>query len=321
MIDKILNEYEEYRTFAEISRKKRIEEVYEKFPRIKEIEDEIFRLGSENMINILNNPDESEKLNSEFKKKIKKLQDEKKTIIKENKIDKNYNKAVYRCNICSDTGYTEDGRKCVCFKQKLINEAYAKSNLGEMLEKQNFDNFSFEYYPEKLADTDVSPLENMKNIYNRAKSFCDNFEKETKSLLFYGSTGLGKTFLSSCIAKNLMDNGKIVIYSRAPKLFGMYEDYKFGRNPDKTLIDEIYNCDLLIIDDLGTESKNSMNISLILEIINERTSENKKTIINTNLDLSELTKQYSQRFTSRIIEYFITCKFTGKDIRIQMLTK
>ena len=118
-----------------------------------------------------------------------------------------------------------------------------------------------------------------------------------------------------------MDNGKIVIYSRAPKLFGMYEDYKFGRNPDKTLIDEIYNCDLLIIDDLGTESKNSMNISLILEIINERASENKKTIINTNLDLSELTKQYSQRFTSRIIEYFITCKFTGKDIRIQMLTK
>ena len=321
MIDKILKEYEDNRTFAEISRKKRIEEVYNNFPRIKEIDDEIFRLGSENMINILNAPEESEKINKEFKKKVKELTSEKKSIIKENKIDKNYDKIIYKCNVCSDTGYTSDGTKCVCFKQKLINEAYAKSNLGEILQKQNFDTFSFDYYSDKAQNSEISPLENIKNIYRHAKAFCDNFENEAKSLLFYGSTGLGKTFLSSCIAKNLMDGGKIVIYSRAPKLFGMYEDYKFGRNTDKSLINEIYDCDLLIIDDLGTESKNSMNVSFLLEIINERASENKKTIINTNFDLSELTKQYSQRFTSRIIEYFITCKFTGTDIRLQMLNK
>ena len=321
MKDKIIKEYEDYRVEAEILRKKRIEEVYEKYPRIKEIDDEIFKTGSENMKNILADPEKSAEINEAFKKRLKELESEKKEIIKANKIDKNYDKAVYRCKECSDTGYTPDGEKCVCFKQKLINEAYAKSNLGELLEKQNFDNFSFDFYDGEAQNFDISPLENMKNIYKHAKNFCDNFDSDVKNLMFYGSTGLGKTFLSSCIAKEMMDKGKIVIYSRAPGLFGMYEDYKFGRNPDRSVIDDIYECDLLIIDDLGTEAKSSINISFILEIINERAFQNKKTIINTNFDLNELTTNYSQRFTSRIIEHYIMCKFIGKDIRIQMLNK
>lgn len=319
MIDKILEEYEEYRTLSEYERKKRIEEVYKKFPSVKEIDDKIFQAGSQNMQNILKNPDESDKINSEFKENLKKLKSEKEKIIKENNIPANYDKVKYRCELCKDTGYTQDGKMCLCLKQRLINEAYSKSNLGEILERQNFNTFSFDYYSKQAQDGDISPYENMKNIHKRAVNFCKNFDNESKGLIFYGKTGLGKTFLSSCIAKELMDNGKTVIYSRASKLFGMYEDYKFGRNTDKSLIDEIYNCDLLIIDDLGTEPKSNINTSFLFEIINERMADNKKIIINTNFDLGELTKLYSQRFTSRVFEYFITNKFTGSDIRLQMV--
>ena len=118
-----------------------------------------------------------------------------------------------------------------------------------------------------------------------------------------------------------MDSGKTVIYTRASRLFAMYDDYKFGRSTDRTLLDEVYVCDLLIIDDLGTEPINSISKGFLFDIVNERTADNKKMIINTNLDLGELTNAYSQRFTSRIFEFFMTYKFTGSDIRIQQATK
>ena len=316
MTEKILNEYEEYRTASEIQRKARISEVYKKLPRIKEIDEEIFKIGSENIKNIIKNPENSDKINYDFKKKLKELQEEKNRILSENNIPKDYDRKKYRCELCKDTGFTEDGKMCGCLKQKLINEAYSKSNLGDILSVQNFDFFSFDYYSKEKKDG-ISPYENMQIIYNRAKNFCKNFDTEEKSLIFYGSTGLGKTFLSSCIAKEIIDSGKSVIYSRAARFFGMYEDYKFGRSENKNLIDEIYNCDLLIIDDLGTEAKNSMNLSFLFDVLSERTASDKKMIINTNFDLGELAKNYSQRFTSRIFEFFIPCKFTGSDIRLK----
>ena len=159
----------------------------------------------------------------------------------------------------------------------------------------------------------------MVRIYNSCKRFCENFESEVKSILFYGPTGLGKTFLSSAVAKEIMDSGKTVVYTRATRLFAMNDDYKFGRNSDKSVIDNIYNADLLIIDDLGTEPYNKNSISFLFDVINERIAENKKMIINTNLQLNELTKLYSTRFTSRLYEYFILYKFYGEDIRIQKL--
>lgn len=320
MLEKILAEYDEYRNNAERERKMRIAEVYEKFPKLKDIDNEIFKSGSENIQNIIQNPENSEKINADFKKHIKKLKEEKEQLVKEYKINPLYDKTMYRCDKCRDTGYTDDGKKCICLKQKLINVAYSKSNLGEILEKQNFSKFSFDYYSKIPVENNDSPYETMQRIYKCAVNFCKNFDNETKGLIFYGKTGLGKTFLSSCIAKELMDNGKTVIYARAAKMFGIYEDYKFGRNSDKSIIDEIYNCDLLIIDDLGTEPKSNINVSFLFEVINERMSDNKKIIINTNLDMPELSKMYSQRFISRVFEYFIINKFIGEDIRLQMVT-
>ena len=195
------------------------------------------------------------------------------------------------------------------------------SNIEETIKTQNFDTFSFDYYSKDVGENGVSVYDNMMKIYNNCKRFCDNFDNETKGLVFYGSTGLGKTFLSSAIAKELMDKGKMVIYIRATKLFSINEDYKFGRNTDRSVIDNIYKADLLIIDDLGTEPFNKNNLAFLFDVINERTANNKKIIINTNLQISEITKMYSMRFTSRLYEYFMMYKFYGEDIRIQKLRR
>ena len=319
IINKIMTEYDNLRVIAAADRKKRISEVYASFPRIEEIDKEIFRRGNENMNNIFKNPDKKEEFNADFKENLKRLNDEKNQIMKENNISPDFDKEIFNCKNCSDTGYDENGVKCQCFKQKLINEAYSMSNMEEIISKQNFETFSFNYYSKKPSENGISPYDNMTKIYNNCKKFCQNFDKETKGLVFYGSTGLGKTFLSSAIAKELMDNGKIIVYARATKMFSMYEDYKFGRNSDRSVIDNMYNADLLIIDDLGTEPMNNNNLSFLIDVINERTAKNKKIIINTNLQISELTKMYSMRFTSRLYEYFMLYKFFGEDIRIQKL--
>ncbi len=318
-VNKIFNNYEELRTKASNERRIRVDEVYKKLPRIKEIDDEIYSLGFGNMRNILKNPDKADEYNSEMKEKFKVLKAEKERLIKENNIEPDYDKYKYECEKCSDTGFTPDGKRCVCYTQKLIDEAYTKSNLGDILEKQNFGTFSFEYYSKNADGYEISPYENTVKIYSRCKEYCENFDNEFKSLLFSGPTGLGKTFLSSCIAKELIDKGKIVIYVRATKLFTMYEDYKFGRNNDKSVIDNLYNADLLIIDDLGTEPQNKNNISFLFDLICERISYGRKFIINTNLNINEIAKAYSSRFASRIFESFEVYKFFGEDIRIKKI--
>ena len=319
VIKKILSEYESLRIAAASERKQRIENVYKNIPEIKEIDNEINRLGFQNMNNILENPEKKDEYNADFHNKLQVLTDRKNKILSENNIDKDYDKYNYKCKICSDTGYDEKGDKCVCFKQKMINAAYSMSNMEDMVKEQNFDNFLLGYYPAEKTDEGISPRDNMEKILVGCKRFCENFDSENKSLFFYGGVGLGKTFLSSAIAKEIIDSGKTVVYVRATRFFTIYEEYRFGKNNDRSMIDNIYKCDLLIIDDLGTEPNNSNNFSFLFDVVNDRISNNKKMIINTNLGLGELTSIYSNRFISRLYEYFNMYKFYGDDIRLQKL--
>lgn len=319
IINSIMNEYEELRAIAANDRKSRIDTVNGEYPRIAEIEREIFRLGLENTNNIIKNPEKANEYNKNFKENLERLKNEKNFIISENHIDPSYEDYKYRCKNCSDTGYDANGKKCVCFKQKLINAAYSMSNIEELIKKQNFKTFSLDYYLKKTENDVISPYENMKKILDNCKRFCDNFENEEKGIVFYGPTGLGKTFLSCAVAKELMDKGNTVIYVRATKMFSIFEDYRFGRSTDKSLIDNMYTVDLLIIDDLGTEAPNKNNLSFLFDIINERIDKRKKCIINTNLQLSDITRLYSMRFTSRLYENFMMYKLYGEDIRIKKL--
>ena len=197
------------------------------------------------------------------------------------------------------------------------------------LENQNFDKFVLDYYSDESDKeqygTKVSPRKNIEKIVKTCHNFVDNFDDvKTNNLLFCGATGLGKTFLSSCIANEMIKKGKVVLYQTAPLMLDQIIDYKFGKS-NNNVFDAIMNADLLIIDDLGTETVNSLKNTEIFNIINSRilNQNNKvtKTIISTNLSLDSLNSVYEERITSRLIGNYDCCLFYGDDIRIQKKLK
>lgn len=321
---KLLAEYDALRAKADAERLERIDAVYERLPRIREIDDEIYRLGTENIKNIFRNPQKKTEYNEKLKKNIRRLENEKYTLLSENDLDVDFDKPRYSCTLCSDTGYV-GGQKCACFRQKLINAGYLQSNIARLLAEQNFETFRFDLYDREIpAGERMSPYENIQTIYHKCRSFCEDFESVEQNLLFYGDTGLGKTFLSSCIAKDLIDRGYTVIYTRAVHLFSMYEDYKFRRvsgDDIRTELDRVFEADLLIIDDLGTETDTKNMRSYFYDILESRLMDRKKMVISTNLTMKELSFRYSTRFTSRIYESFLPYRFFGKDIRVKQLGK
>ncbi len=313
VFEAIINEYEKQRSVNKSERDKRIAKVYEAVPEIKDIDLSIAQIGSSTLREILANPDKTG-AKEEMKKKFEALRVRKRDILKKNNIPEDYDRMRYSCEMCGDTGYIEGKGRCSCFKQKLINHLYDQSNMRELMEKQNFESFNMNYYSRtKKSGSIKTPYDNMLDIKNYCIRFIENFDRPSRSIVFYGDTGLGKTFMSSCIAKSLIEKGRTVIYLRASKLFRMFDDERFGRLTDG--MDDIYNADLLIIDDLGTEASGRNNNSYILELINERISRNKKIIINTNLNFEGIEKMYTKRVSSRILEDFDMIYFYGDDIR------
>lgn len=317
-IRRIMNEYDESRAVARAKRDALVEKVHNEFPKIKEIEDAINRLGIENFGKIIKTPEKAQEINAEFEKKLAALKEKKAEILKENGIPADYNEVKYNCEKCFDTGFC-DTKKCSCFTQKLINMRYDLSNMKGML--HDFSEFSFDYYTDKkIENLGITERENIEIIYNKALYFCDN--ETAKNLFFYGGCGFGKTFLSSCIAKKMMDNGKTVVYTSASGLFSDYEDYKFGKNEDDNfgmMRELMRDADLLILDDLGCEVTSSLTCQLLNEIINERIISKKKMIVSTNMNMKGISSKYSDRIASRIYEAFEILHFAGTDIRVQKL--
>ncbi|MBR5227107.1 MAG: ATP-binding protein [Clostridia bacterium] len=242
-------------------------------------------------------------------------------------MSKDYLKPRYECRKCNDTGVMQiDGidKKCSCFVQKLVNITYKQSNMLK-LKEENFNTFDtcfFSNVPNKEKyGSDKSPLENIENIKKIAIDFCNNIENPNqKSLLLIGNTGTGKTFMSNAIADRVISKGYTVLYQTAPVLMDMMLDSKIRGNKEEELrgkYEQIFDVDLLIIDDLGTETLNSMKFTELFNIINTRLLKNKKTIISTNLVLPELAEQYDARVMSRLIGNYIICKFFGEDIRLK----
>lgn len=313
----IIAEYEKQQAKNKRERDQRKQQVYERFPEIEEIDQKISQVGSETLKEILKNPEKTE-VKEEMHKKFDILSKRRKLLIDKFGIPEDFDKLRYKCALCKDTGYIENKGRCSCFRQKMINYLYKQSNMSELLKKQNFEKFELSYYSKKIPQGfKKSPYDNMKNIRSFCDEFINNFDSITKNLIFYGSTGLGKTFMSSCIAKELMNRGKTVLYLRAAQLFRMLDDERFGRL--KSGMEDVYKSDLLIIDDLGTESENRNNNSYLLELINERLISGRKIIINTNMNFESLEKRYSRRFSSRLLENFNMLYFYGEDIRRQKL--
>lgn len=321
---KIMEEYSQSRRIAEDLRDKKVAEIYKKLPRIREIDKSVTALGLENMGKILADGENANRYNSEFNEKLNLLSSEREKILFENGISADFDKPVYRCSLCSDTGYVEN-RKCSCLKQKLIDYAYDISNMRSLINEQTFDKFDMSFYGDtKVPYVNMTERENMQDIVNICIEFCKNPE-ESKNLLFYGNPGLGKTFLSSAVAKELLDKGYTVIYASASKLFASYNEYYFGRMEDaedfKELLNLLYDADLLIIDDLGVELHGGSVLPFLFDLINERIIKNKRIILSTNLSMEEISKAYTPRITSRLFENFHCLRFAGKDIRTQKVIR
>lgn len=226
-------------------------------------------------------------------------------------LPEDYLQPTYTCPDCKDTGYI-DGQKCHCFKQAMILLLYEQSNIREMLQNENFNALSYEYY--KGQD-----LSYFKNAVTTCQNFIKNFNSDYHNLFFYGTVGTGKSFLSNCVAKELIESGHSVIYFSASSLFDLLSKYSFdykNREDQRERYADLYQCDLLIIDDLGTEFTNQFVASQLFSLLNERHMGKKATIISTNLSLEELQNRYSDRIFSRITSHYEICKLTGPDIRM-----
>lgn len=319
-IRQILLEYEKRKDRAEKELEYRQNEVYKIVPRLKEIDDEIAKVGIKLSRAILQNPSSYEIEVAKIREHTEKLKQEKAVLLTENNIPLSFLEINYTCSICEDTGFVSSGKKCKCFKQQLIDRAYDMSNISHSLEQENFQTFNIEVFSnDKFENEDLTPRENMVNISSIAESFVINFDKSNgENLLFYGTTGLGKTFLCNCIAKALLDKGKIVVYQTAFKILEILEEYKFNRDKSPEIRESynlLFDCDLLIMDDLGTELTNTFTNVELFNIINTRLIANKKTIVSTNNSPLEIAEKYSDRIYSRIFGEFTILKFYGPDLR------
>ena len=324
----LLAEYEKKRMQATYDAEQRKTELYEKEPKLQKIDDELSKEAISISKKLLIEKDNS--LLDELNKKINYLKNEKENILISMGKNLDYLKPKYECKDCNDTGYitiNSNTIMCHCLKQKLFNLEYNKSNISN-LEKENFDHFSYDVYSNEVNEakyhSKLSPRKNIEFIVKLANKFIDNFENiEQKNLLFTGNTGLGKSFLSSCIANEILKKGKTVLYQTAPILLDTIIDYRFGKsNVSKDTYDNFLNVDLLIIDDLGTESINNVKFTELFNIINSRllnSSKITKTIISTNLSLDNLFSTYDERIVSRLVGNYDICYFFGEDIRFKKI--
>ena len=295
----------------------RRKEIYARLPVVKQLEAEI----AERSVACAKKLLEGDKgVLDRLKEDLRDLREQKALIIRAAGYPDDYLELHYRCPDCRDTGLV-DGRKCHCFLQAQMKLLHAQSNLEDVLERENFKALSYEYYDdtEILPQLGITNAAYMRRVVAGCKEFVRVFDKKHDNLLFTGSTGVGKTFLTNCIARELMDDFHSVIYLTASDLFDVFSRNKFDYDNAEDMKDMyrfILDCDLLIIDDLGTELNNSFTSSQLFYCINERMNMSRSTIISTNLTLARLRDSYTDRVTSRIMSGYKIIPLYGGDIRL-----
>lgn len=315
--DEIMRDYDRRQLHNRHLLDERRKEVYEKLPRVQEI-DSLVASSSVQKARLYLEGDAS--AITSLKETLSCLHDERKQLLSEHGYTPDYLDTAYTCPDCQDSGYI-DGKKCHCFKQAIINTVYAQSNIREILSRENFDTFSYDYYSDKeiSSTTGLSSLATAEHAVGECKNFIKDFDNKPKNLLIYGKTGVGKTFLSNCVARELLEKGYSVIYFTAFQLFDILSRGIFDKDADAIDAHQnIFDCDLLVIDDLGTELSNAFTTSQLFLCVNERLLRHKSTIISTNLSLNQIVEVYSERTFSRICDaYTLIHLFSNVDIRIK----
>lgn len=313
----VKSEFAERRVMARRNLVSRREEVYAKLPRIREIDTEIETTGLRITKLALSGRGDIDAAIAEIKETTARLKAERKELLEGSGFPEDYMTNVYMCSKCKDTGAVE-GEMCECFKNELAKRSLEHSNIAPSLAKVTFSDFNINYYPDKTDSEGNNPRAQMKNILAVCADFIDNFNKpENKNMLFFGNTGLGKTFVTAAVANEVAKKGAGIMYYTARELFTMLTDSAFSSDDElKQRSKWAYEVDLLIIDDLGSENVNQYTTASFFDILNARLIAGKQMIINTNLNMNELKNTYSARIFSRLTDFSIL-KFIGEDIRVK----
>ncbi len=287
----------------------RQQEVYSRVPQFKDLSDHIASLSVSQGRKFLEGDDSALK---SLHESIQALSAHKKKLLSDAGYPPDYLDPIYSCPDCQDTGYLPNREKCHCFKQAIIRLLYEQSGLEKSLETENFDHLSYDYY-------EGEALECFRRTVSISRNFIETFDTDYHNLFFYGTVGTGKSFLSSCIARELLESEHSVVYMSAIHLFEILSKSMFDYKQKEDLVAynrALFDCDLLIIDDLGTEYPTNVVSSVFFSLLNGRNIAQKSTIISTNLSFEDVSNRYSDRSFSRIMQNYTICKFTGPDIRI-----
>lgn len=317
---KIREEFDKKRKAAQEDVDMRRELIHKRIPDIETIDKELANTGLEVYRSAVNGENIDKKI-ADMKQKTAQLKKLRRQLLSDAGYGADFTDVKYECPVCSDTGY--NGLKyCECFRKAMIKEAYLSSGLGGMLASQSFDNFSLDFYDSHANVNGISERNVMENVLGEAKKYAADFNADfggkCKNLIFFGSTGLGKTHISTSIAKEVIEKGFSVVYDTAANILAAFEADKFSRNKTEAQTEKYLECDLLIIDDLGAEFKNQFTESALYNLLNTRICDGKAMIISSNLNSGkELSKAYNERITSRLLGEFRAFRFVGSDIRFQ----
>jgi len=307
--------YENIREKEDNAFRQRRKEISTKLPIVIDLEAEIGKLCVEVAVSSFKDMANRELHISKLKNRITDLRVKKYEVLGQHGYSGDYIEKHYKCNKCRDTGFIGNN-KCTCYKSKMVQLYYNSSELKEMLRNDNFENFNFELFPtKKLNDEPESPRKNIENIFSKMWNYVEEFETTEENVFFYGNSGTGKTFLSHCLAKELLDRGYLVVYRTADDLIQNLRSVKLDNN--QAIENLLINCDLLIIDDLGTEQITNFSKTELFNLLNKKLLKGKKMLVSSNYTLEVLSKTYSERITSRLFGNFTLNKFFGEDIRVK----
>lgn len=314
---KIYEEYSQKYLIARERADRRARELRVAIPEIAKIDKELSLTGLEIFSASLSGGDTASKI-AEIRVKNESLQKRRAALLEANGYPADYSDVKYDCTKCGDTGFIEN-KMCSCMKEALTLAGIESSGFASLIKEQSFDNFSLDYYKKNAHHYEMMSR-NLAFLRDYASSFDP---KSSPSILMMGGTGLGKTHLSSAVARGVIEKGNDVFYTGAIDLFSQFEIQRFKtyNNEPNELIERYFECDLLIIDDLGTEMINQFSISTLYNLLNDRLSRKKPTIVSTNLSQEDIQKKYTDRITSRMLGEYKVVFFVGTDIRAQKLMK
>lgn len=312
---KIKAEYSQKYAKARQTADERRFELYARIPEVRDVDSVLAGTGSEIMAIIVSGKSGTDEKIAALKQRNDALIERRNALLTANGFPADYSDVKYECEKCADSGYA-DGKMCECMKKALVLAGYESSGIGGLMRTQSFDNFSLDYYKTGGGNYDM-----MKMFVTGLHKFAEGFNKDTyRNYLLLGGTGLGKTHLSTSVARLVIERGFDVFYVTAVGMLSDFENKRFG-DAATSSTDRYYTADLLIIDDLGTEVINQFTLSCLYDVINSRINNRKCTFINTNLTQKDIETKYNERITSRLFGEYYPLPFSGTDIRHQKRMK